>query len=137
MADSTATVNIPKDVLEPILRQQVAAEVTAALGNPADLIAKVVEFALSQKVNADGKRSSYEHDNRHSFIEVAAKNAIHKAVHEILAQWIEEQRPAIAKHVEAALGRRKSAFAKALVEGLANSVKSSWTFNCEINLNGK
>lgn len=134
MSKDSATVNIPKDVIEPIVRQQVCAGVVAALGNPSELIRQVVERALAQKVNRDGKRDSSNCYNDHDLIETVSRIAIHKAVHEAITAWVEENRPVIKEQVQKALARKQSAFARALVDGLSDAVKQSWTFNCQINL---
>ncbi len=129
----TATVNIPKDVLEPIVRSQVAAGIVEALGKPEQLISKVVAQALKQKVDSKGSVSTHNYDNRYDLIELLATNGIHSVVRESLGKWIEEQRPAIEAQVKKALSRKESAFAKALVEGLITATRSEWSFKCNIN----
>lgn len=137
MSDSTATVNIPKDVLEPIVRQQVAAGIVSALGNPAKLIEGLVQLTFNQKVDSNGVVSRSDYENRYALVEVLARNAIREVVKQALAEWINEKTPEIRAEVEKALGRRKSAFAKALVDGLHESLRSSWSFKCNVNLKGE
>ncbi len=129
----TATVNIPKDVLEPIVRSQVAAGIVEALGKPEQLISKVVAQALKQKVNSKGNVSNHDYENRHDLIELLATNGIHSVVRESLTKWVEEQRPAIEAQVKKALSRKESAFARALVEGLITATRSQWRFECNIS----
>jgi len=132
MAD-IATVNIPSDVLEPIVRSQVAAGIVKALGEPELLISKVVALALKQKVCNDGSVSSRSYDNRCDLIELIATKGIHAVVRESLTKWVEEQRPAIEQQVKKALARKESKFAKALVDGLVEATKSTWGFKCDIH----
>ena len=131
---SNATVNIPKDVLEPIVRAQLAAGIVEALGRPEDLIEKVVGQALGQKVNSQGRVSTSTYDNRFDLIELLASKGIHEVVRESLAQWVKDRRPQIEAQVKKALARRESAFAKAMVDGLVTATKTSWSFKCNIHM---
>lgn len=133
MAD-TATVNIPKDVLEPVVRAQVAAGITEALGNPAVLIEKVVQHALGQKVDSRGNISKSNYDNRFDLVELMATKGIHDVVRQTLESWVDEQRPIIEDKVRKALSRKESTFAKALVDGLVKATKSTWAFKCNITM---
>jgi len=87
MADN-ATVSIPNDILEPVIRAQVAAGITAQLGNPEVLIQKIVSNAMSQKVNSEGKVSRESYSNRHDLIELLAGRAIRAIVDDVLTSWI-------------------------------------------------
>ena len=134
MSDSNATVNIPKDILEPIVRAQVAAGIAAAIGDPAKIIEGVVEHALAQKVDSDGRISKYSSDNKYNIVEIMAKKAIHETVQEAVEDWISEQRPAILEQVKKSLSRKQTAFAKALVDGMVSAAKQNWNLKCEITM---
>lgn len=129
-----ATVNIPDDVLLPILQSQVQAGIVAALGSPEDLITKVVENHLKSKVGSDGKKSRYSYDDKHDLIEVMSRACIQKAVRQALQDWVDEKRPAIEEQVKKGLRRKEGVFARAMVDGLVTAIKQSWSFNCEITL---
>jgi hypothetical protein len=116
-----ASVNIPKDLLEPIIRQHIAAGVVAAIGDPATLIRAVVERACKEKVNSEGKKSQFEYDNKYDFVEAIAGQAIRAATKKAVLAYVEEQRPAIEAAVVAHLKRSTSKFAKALVDGMIAS----------------
>lgn len=133
---SEATVNIPKDVIEPIVKAQVAAGIVAALGNPEQIIIKAVEHAMRQKVDSSGKVSDSSYNNNHDLIEVLSRKLIHQVVRESLEKWVEEQRPAIEEQVKKSLKRKESTFAKALVDGVVSATKQDWRFNCNVTMNG-
>jgi hypothetical protein len=126
-----ASVNIPKDLLEPIIRQHIAAGVVAAIGDPAALIRAVVDRACKEKVNSEGKRGQYDSDNKYDFVEQIAGNAIREATRKAVMTYVEEQRPAIETAVVAHLKRSTTKFAKTLVDGLVESTKQRWNINCE------
>ena len=137
MANSEATFKIPNDVIEPIVKEQVVAGVLAALGDPSKLITKVVERAIAQKVNREGKIDRCNFYNKYSMVEVLAEKAIHQVTMEAIAAWVEKNKPAIQAQVEKALSRKTSPFARALIDGLSQAVQQSWKFTCNINLEDK
>ena len=129
-----ATVNIPKDVLEPIVRAQVTAGILKAFGDPAKLIEAVVDKAMKQKVDDSGKVNSSDYYNKHDLLELLAKQEIHKIAHEMLREFVAQKRPMIEKAVKDAMSKKSGAFSKALVDGLANSVSSDFKFTCNVNM---
>ena len=130
-----ASVNIPKDLLEPIIRQHIAAGVVAAIGDPAELIRQVVEKSLKVKVDSDGKVNDYSHYNQHDFIDSIASKAIREATKAAVIEYVKEQQPAIQAAVKAHLSKRTSAVAKALVDGLIASTEQRWDLKCEFIAN--
>jgi len=135
MADQTpATVTIPRDVIEPIVRQQVVAGIVAALGDPTRLISHVVERALSKKVNREGKVDSYEYSNKYDLIDIVAQKTITRIAQESIVEFVESRRADIKAEVEKAISRKKGAFAKSLVDGMANAFQQSWQFECNITM---
>lgn len=125
-----ASVNIPKDLLEPIIRQHIAAGVVAAIGDPAALIRTVVERACKEKVCRDGTRSQYSSDNQYDFVEFTAGQAIREATKKAVMAYIEEQRPAIEAAVAAYLRKSTTKFAKAIADGFVASTSQ----RCEVKV---
>jgi hypothetical protein len=104
-----------------------------AFGDPTKLIEAVVQRAISQKVDDEGKVNQYGHYNKHDLVEILAQQAIHKIAREMLAEFVGQQRPKIEKAVKDALAKKTGAFSKALVDGMAKAVTSSWSFKCDVN----
>ena len=125
-----ASVNVPKDILEPILRQHIAAGVIAAIGDPVELIRSVVERAIKTKVDRDGRVSDQSYCNRNDLIETVSKNAIVDATRNAIEKYVAEQQPEIEAAVEKELKRHTGQFAKALVTGLVQSTKQIWKVEC-------
>lgn len=134
MSGTNATVNIPNDVIEPIVRQQVIAGIIAQIGDPEKLIAGVVDRALKQKVGRDGNVSSSSYQNEHDLIETVSKNAIHSVTRQCIEEWVEEMKPKIQEQVKKALARKQSAFAKAMVDGMQEAMSQDWSFKCNITM---
>jgi len=59
MPDDSATVNIPKDVIEPIIEAKVQAAVLDALGGHEAILSKAVVRVLNTKVGSDGEPDRY------------------------------------------------------------------------------
>jgi len=127
-----ATVNIPRDVLEPIIRQQVCAGITAALGDPAELIGKVVARALEVKVDRDGVMHEEAYRNTYPFIETICARTIHKITRDCIEEWVEAKRPEIKTAIEKRLARQTGPFAKALMDGMTEAIQQSWRFECKV-----
>ena len=91
------------------------------LGDPADIIQRLVASALGAKVNADGVRSKYSHDNKYDFLEALAGKAIRDAARAALEKIVAEQRPQIQKAIEEELRKRPKKTAAAIVSAFASS----------------
>lgn len=129
-----ATVNIPKDILEPIVRAQVTAWIIKAFGDPAELIASVVERALSQKVDETGKVSSYQSENKFTMIEALSRKMIHEIAKRMLQDYMETQRPKIEKALKATLSRQHGKFGTAMIEGLTKAIDNKYRFECSLSI---
>ncbi len=129
-----ATVNIPKDILEPIVRAQVTAGIIKAFGDPAELIASVVERALSQKVAEDGKVSNYQSENKFTVIEALSRKMINEIAKQMLQDYMQTQRPKIEKALKATLARQHGKFATAMIEGLTKAIDNKYRFECSLSI---
>lgn len=127
-----ATVQIPDDVIQPIVRQQICAGIMAAMGKPEELVESVVKRAMERKVGRDGKVSQYSHDNKYDMVEILAMNAIEDAVKQAIKEWVANNQKLIQEAVSKALTKKTGPFAKALMDGLMESVKQAWSFRCSV-----
>jgi hypothetical protein len=123
MADN-ATVNIPNDVLTPIIQ----AKVVEALGGQGILLQQLVHAVLDRKVRDEGGYRDIP------LVEAAAKGAVREAVKAAVQEWVEQNKPAIQALVEADIGRRKKSIAKALVDGFAKTSASAYRLNVNVAL---
>ena len=123
---------IPNAVLEPYIKGAIATTIASALGDSAKLIEMVVERALADKVNNEGKRSEYSHENKYTIAEVVSRAAIQNIARETIAGLAEEMRPKIEAQIKERIRRQDSVIAKALVDGLIGSLKTSWSVKVEV-----
>jgi hypothetical protein len=134
MADN-ATVAIPNDVIVPILQARIQAMIVEALGGQAQLIEAAVVAALGQKVDVDGKVSSYRND--FTFLQVTANQFIRETAKGALKEYLEKQKPAIAARVVKELEKKHTALAAALVDGLAKAIDTTYGFSLSVNFKDK
>lgn len=123
---------VSPEIVNPIIKDQVAAAVAAHLGDPKELVLGLVQRALEQKVDSDGNRSRYSSDNKHSFLEAMAGKAIREAARAALDEIIAEQQPvitrAVRRHLEKAPDDTAAAIVSAFAQGCGNR------YNTKINI---
>lgn len=134
MSTNMINLGINEDVVKPILDKHIQAAVLANIGNPEELIQKVVAVALSQKVNRDGNVSRYSGDNQYDYLEVLTGKAIRKAAEEALKEWLKENSQLVKEAVIKELNKpvRQNSIAKAFADAVEESLQCSWRFGCDI-----
>lgn len=123
---------IPNSVLEPYIKQAVSTAITAALGDGTKLVEMAVHQAMQTKVRADGVRSNSEYENKHQLVEAVAQHRIQQITREVINEMAEGMRPQIKTAIEAQLKKKHSAIAQALVDGLIQSLATSWNVKVDI-----
>lgn len=124
---------IPNSVLEPYIKAAVASAITASLGDGAKLVELAVHQALTDKVSSSGHKSNSSYENTHLLVDVVSKGAIHKITRETINEMAEQMRPKIKEQIEKQLKTQHGALARAMVDGLISSLKSSWSVQVHIN----
>jgi len=123
---------IPNNVLEPYIRAAVATAITGALGDGTKLVEQAVQAALTTKVSAGGVISNASYENTHLLADVVSKKAIQKVAHEVINEMAETMRPRIKAEIEKQLATKHGAIAKAMVDGLLTSLKSTWSVHVSV-----
>lgn len=70
---------VDPQLVEPIIRDQIASAVIAQIGDPTELIRRCIDQALKQKVSSNGQISQYSSENKFDFVEVLASQTIRAA----------------------------------------------------------
>ncbi len=130
---SASTIQIPDDVIKPIIEAKVAAAVMAAMEGHQNLVTQIVGAALAAKVDRDGKPASY---GDLTFLAWAMQHAIKTAAMEAIREHVETRRDSIKAEIARQLGSSKSRLGKQLAEALVNgavgAVTNSWRFTLEL-----
>lgn len=135
MSANMINLEINENVVKPILEKQIQAAILANIGNPEELIQKVVSTALSQKVDSDGRVSRYSGDNKYDYLDVLTTKSIQKAAEEALRDWLEENSQLVKEAVIKELNKpaRQHSIAKAFADAVESSLQCSWRFGCDIS----
>lgn len=96
---------IPKELLEPFIKEAVATSIVGALGDGTKLITQAVQEVLRKKVDKDGDISKYSSENKYSLIDVLAQKEIKKIVLEVLKEYAQTLRPQIEEGIRVALNQ--------------------------------
>ena len=133
MADN-AQLPIPREMLEPYLKQAVAASIMQLMGdNGMTFVAAAVQNSLMTKVDKDGKVSNSSYYNDTPFVEYLARDTIHKIARETITQMAESLRPSIEEAVKKNLQKSTNTLAKTLVDGMVESLSSQWSVSIKVN----
>lgn len=120
MTNASMKLDIPGVDFEGLAREAIATKLTEALIGNDTAITALVANGLAQKVDSRGVVSArYGSDNKTPFVEWLAQDMVRKVTKEVLAEKMEEFKPALRKSVEAALKRSNTKIARALVDGWA------------------
>lgn len=122
----TASINMPDNLIKPIIEAEIKAAIIRQLGNSEALIGEVVKRALNMKVDRDGKECSYGDFN---LLEMLLQRTIRNVAKEAMEEWVKEKHPQIKKQLADELSKRKTGLASLLVDGLANAIKDPWRLN--------
>lgn len=114
-----STIQIPKDVLQPIIDAHVSKAIMEALGAQSQLVSAAVTATLTMKVGSDGKPSSYSSDVTFLkwLVNSAIKEAVDKAVRAQLTDDMEHIKALVAKEMK----NQRSPLTKQLIEGIAKA----------------
>lgn len=135
MSTANSTLQIPQEVLQPIIDAHVAAAIATALGDRSRMIQEAVTAALNVKVDErDGKPSNYS--TNVTFLQWLVRSSIRdaatQAVREHLALQMDEMKKLVAKEMK----NQRSPLTKALIEGVAKAAAESTRFNIRVSVDG-
>lgn len=133
--NSMMSLSISKDMLTPVIEQQVKAMMIEILGGKELIVDDIITKILHQRVDKDGKPSTWSGDKQ-TYFDWLLVNELTKAVKELIHEEITSQSGKIRKQIKKAIQTEKGAntIAQALLDGLGETVKSSWRSSFKIEL---
>ena len=129
------SLSISKEMLTPVIEQQVKAMMTTILGGQEQIVDTIIKRILETKVGSDGRPTSYS-DGK-TYFEWLLKDEITKVVKELIAEEMKSKvsniKKAIKKQIQSESGA--TVIADALLNGLNKTCESSWrsTFRIELS----
>ena len=128
------SLSISKEMLTPVIEQQVKAMMTTILGGQEQIVDTIIKRILETKVGSDGRPTSYS-DGK-TYFEWLLKDEITKAVKELIAEEMKSKvsniKKAIKKQIQSESGA--TVIADALLNGLNKTCESSWRSTFKIEL---
>lgn len=136
MSDQNVTLQIGKEIVTPIVEAKIKGAIAEALGGTGAIVEMVVDQIINQKVNSDGKVSSYGSDNKFTWLDVTVTNKIKEAVKEELTNQISLSAQSIKAELIKQIQTKKgsSLVAQALLSGLQGTFNNSWMSKLELTL---
>jgi len=128
------TLNIPRDVIEPIIQANITSAVATALIDHESLIAEVVKQALSVKVDSEGKQSNYTHSNSPTWLQWAVRDAVRRAAKAAIEEYLASHQDVVKKGIAKELATKNSPLAKQLIAGMVGALTSPETLRYRINV---
>ena len=119
MAD-TATIQLPKDLIEAAIEKEVSLAMAKALGGHEQIIQTAITRVLAQKVDNNGNPSTYS--SNPTFIKWAMDAAIRNAVSTALTTQIAKYQSEIEKHLATELSKKNSPLLKQLAISFSKSI---------------
>jgi hypothetical protein len=118
METQNVSLTISKEIVQPIVQAKINEAILAAMGGQDQLIEKAIQNILYQKVNNEGKVSTYSNDNKHSWIDIVVTKQIEEAVKASLALLLSEKRDQMQQAILKQLSSKKGieSFAAALID---------------------
>ena len=131
-----ANITLSKDLIEPIVKAQLQASITAALGRSDVLIAQTVQAVMNLHVDSNGKPCGREYGSQ-PLISWMAESAIKEAAKEAIKEWFADNKDEMKKQLRAAIQKNSKGMAEAFVLSVTKAVESSYGANVTVTLRPK
>lgn len=134
-----STIQIPNDIIQPIVEAKVTAAITEALGGYDRLIETAVAQVLNQKVNHEGVPSTYS--DAKPWFKWVMTDCVKKAARAAIESYFKDHEELIKKAITTELSKKNSPLVKQLVTTLIGSVLNAdslrYRMNVAVNIEDK
>lgn len=129
---SNATLQVPTDIINPIVQAEITKRIIEAMGNSGELLSQAIASVLYAKVDGEGKVSGYR-DNL-SWLDWALGMALRKAAKEAIEEVMTSHKETIKKAFVAELLKKNSPLLRQLAEGMINAASNPEVLKYRINI---
>jgi predicted RNA-binding Zn ribbon-like protein len=137
MNEQNVNLTISKDIVNPIVSAKIQEAVAEALGGKEKLIADLLDKIIQQRVDKKGNVSTYNSENKYSWLEAMVNQQIENAIKDELQKQIasmsSEIRELVIKQLQTKRGA--NAVATALLDGLNQTLNNSWCSTIAVTIN--
>ena len=74
------SLTISKDIVNPIVETKIKEAILSAMGGQDEILKKILDQIMYQKVNSEGRVSSYSSENKYPWIDILISQKIQDAV---------------------------------------------------------
>lgn len=127
-----STLQIPNDVIKPIIEAKVAAAVVEALGGYKPMVEIAVAQVLNQKVGDDGKPSNYS--NAVPFFKWAMDDCIKRAARAAIEEYFRQHEDLIKQALASELSKKNSPLVKQMIAALTGTVLNANELRYRMNV---
>jgi len=133
---SEVSLTISKEIVTPIVEAKVKALVMESFGGAEVIIDKILNSIINQRVDINGKVSSYSSENKYSYIDAILTEQIRIASQEAIKEVMSNNASVIKESLIKQLQSKKGSelAAKALLNCLNGTFEKSWTSQIKIEL---
>ena len=133
MEMETATLKLPKDLIDAAIKHHVRAAFIQAFNGKDAITDKFVSGILNLKVDSEGKPSRYDSKSDKLYINYLLESTMKKAIKEVMEEEIEKYKVEIKKSIADQLKSKNSPLIKTLVEsmctGMINAAGNKYYMN--------
>jgi hypothetical protein len=122
MAAEQTTLNVPKDVIEPIINAHVSAAVAAALSDKDHLLRAAVAQVLNTPVDLQGNTSRCGYSSDLPYLQWIMQTAVRNAVKAAVVEEVGKHQEALKAAIAEQLKKTNSPLAKQLIEGMVGAM---------------
>jgi len=126
-------IKIDPKLVDQLVKEHIHVAVAEALSkNSTALIEVLTSKIIFSRVDGNGEVQSYERHNTQTWLDYAIAKELKTSILEVIQEQVKALRPEIEKSVRANFVKSSNSFAKAVVEGVATSLKWDWNFKLTV-----
>ena len=132
----TSMINIDPKLIDDLVKQHIQVAVAEALGkNGRVLIDKLVHTIVNSRCDEHGNMQKHDSYNTHPWLDWAIAKELKDTIFAVIKEQVVAMRPEIEKSVRAQFAKSSNIFAKAVADGVTDSLKYDWNFKLTLGSN--
>ncbi len=112
---------VPKDLIEPIIQAHVQKAVLDAIGNKTEILERAIGQVLNAKVDREGRYSTYNSNNDVTWLQYIVQDCIKKAAVSAIQEAMEKHQTVFRESIIRQLRDKKSKLADQLIEAMCGA----------------
>jgi len=134
-SSNSVNITVGKDIIDPIVKQQIKGAIIASLGGKEMLVEQVMKNIMFQKVNDEGKVSNYSSDNKYCWLDHILTKQLEKISREAVIEILTEEAANIKLELVRILQTKKGSnqVAQALIDSMNGTFGEHWNSKISID----